>query len=126
MSNWPYLEKVRIVTGDYASQPGDGFNGMFRVSTKFRRLLVVASDGAGWRHVSVSIPGSSECPTWAEMSQVKALFWEPEDTVMQLHPPESEYVNQHPGCLHLWQPTDREIPRPPSWMVGVKTTTQPH
>lgn len=121
MSNWTYLNKVRIRTGDYASTKEFGFNGAFLVATKYRRLCVIASDGYGWRHVSVSVPGSKECPTWAEMCEVKAMFWDPEDAVMQLHPPESVYVNQHPGCLHMWQPIGKEIPLPPSWMVGIKT-----
>ena len=120
MSNWTYLNSVRIRHGEFASCDEDGFNGMFRVRTKFRRLLCLASDGEGWRHVSVSVPGSHECPTWAEMCEVKDLFWNPEEPVMQLHPPKSDHINNHPGCLHLWQPKEQSMPLPPSWMVGVK------
>jgi hypothetical protein len=40
--------------------------------------------------------------------------------VIQYHPPESEYVNNHPNCLHLWRPTGCALPMPPSIMVGVK------
>ncbi len=32
--------------------------------------------------------------------------------------PESQHINDHPRCLHLWRPLDREIPLPPSWLVG--------
>lgn len=71
----------------------------------------------GWDHVSVSVMNSRECPTWEEMAVVKALFWEPEDCVVQFHPPESEYVNLHPGCLHLWRWTGGAFPRPPTFMV---------
>lgn len=48
----------------------------------------------------------------------KDLFWEPHETVMQLHPPESEWISNHPYCLHLWRHVSREIPMPPSIMVG--------
>lgn len=42
-----------------------------------------------------------------------------EETVVQFHPPESEYVNNHLYCLHLWKPPYPVI-LPPSIMVGVK------
>jgi len=50
---------------------------------------------------------------------VKELFWDPEDTVMQLHPPRSEWVNNMPYCLHLWRPVGLAIPRPPNITVGI-------
>jgi hypothetical protein len=84
-----------------------------------RDLRIIFSDGEGWEHVSVSLP--SRCPYWDEMMFVKALFWDDEDAVMQLHPPKSEYVNEHPYCLHLWRPTDQVIPLPPSEFVGSKS-----
>lgn len=117
--NWEYLNKVRIRTGQLATTVFDGFNGMFLPRVGHRRLLCIISDGVGWQHVSVSIPGSpNETPTWADMCAVKDLFWEPEECVMQLHPPHSQYVNMHKGCLHLWKPLDAPIPMPPGWMVG--------
>lgn len=66
------------------------------------------SDGSGWDHVSVSL--ATRTPTWEEMCWVKRLWFLPEEVVMQLHPAESEYVNYHPFCLHLWRPqSDAEI-----------------
>jgi hypothetical protein len=83
-----------------------------------RTLDVIFSDGEGWEHVSVSTPG--RCPNWPEMCQVKDLFWAPEDPVMQLHPPQSDYINNHPYCLHLWHPKRMTIPLPDSFLVGVQ------
>lgn len=98
--------------------PGDDRNGLFVVPLPHgQRLRVIASDGLGWEHVSVS--RSDRCPTWEEMCAVKALFWGPEDCVVQYHPPESDYVNQHPFCLHLWRPAGIELPRPHSILVGI-------
>lgn len=54
------------------------------------------------------------------MCKVKDLFWEPEDWVVQYHPAKSEYISNHPGCLHLWQPLNEKLPTPPSIMVGFK------
>lgn len=82
-------------------------------------LAVIASSGAGWDHVSVSLP--HRCPTWAEMERVKRLFFREGETAMQLHVPATDHVNHHPYCLHLWRPLDREIPRPPAIFVGPTT-----
>lgn len=85
--------------------------------TDSKPLRVVASDGAGWDHVSVS--RHNRPPNWAEMCRVKDVFFDPEEVVMQLHPRKSEYVNNHPHCLHLWRPQGVEIPTPHAAMVGV-------
>jgi hypothetical protein len=83
-------------------------------------LFAIASDGMGWEHVSISPIGVKRCPTWEEMSFVKALFWEANDCVIQFHPPQSDYVNNHPYCLHLWRPTDSVVPMPDSILVGFR------
>lgn len=85
-------------------------------------LRVLATTGYGWEHVSVSI--YSRTPNWGEMDQVKRLFFEDTETVVQYHVPSSDHINDHPYCLHLWRPTHREIPRPPGWMVGGSTPEQ--
>jgi len=59
------------------------------------------------------------------MSFVKDLFWDAEDTVMQLHPPQSKWINVHPYCLHLWKPLFQEIPLPPEISVGPKELSKP-
>jgi len=83
-----------------------------------RALTIIFSDGLGWEHVSVSTPG--RCPNWVEMCFVKHLFWSVDDVVMQLHPAASEYVNNHPHCLHLWRPQGIAIPTPPRALVGTR------
>lgn len=114
-------EHRRVTTGRYGTtKETDGNCGLFAIPLPNSRdeLRVIASDGDGWEHVSVSLV--NRCPTWSEMCAVKDLFWNAEDCVMQLHPPRSEYVNYHPYCLHLWRPVAGAIPQPPSWMVGPK------
>lgn len=106
---------------------GDGNNGLFVVpSCEDRRpLSVIASAaGEGWDHVSVS--RGDRIPTWREMEQVKRLFFLPTETVMQLHPPESEYISGRAlggrslNVLHLWRPLAFDIPLPPPDLVGPK------
>ena len=125
MSDWKLLNEHRVSLKEdpiWGSNRGDGFNGMFICRVNGLQLLIVASDGLGWQHVSVSVRGSVIPPSWSMMCQVKDLFWEPEDLVMQIHPPRSVYVNQHPGCLHLWKPTKPGvmIPLPDPIMVGTQ------
>lgn len=81
-------------------------------------LKVIASWGERWDHVSVSRPDRT--PTWEEMCWVKDRFFHPHECVVQYHPPESEYVNNHAHCLHLWRPQKSVMPTPPSILVGIK------
>ena len=124
MSNWPFLNAHRVQFPPYVSTPADGFNGAFAINVpgEVRKVCIIGADGYGWQHVSVSFgPGSTRAPSWAVMCFVKQLFWGDEDAVIQIHPPKSQYVNYHPGCLHLWRCTDgREQPLPPSILVGPK------
>lgn len=110
-------EKYRMRTGPLATDQSDGNNGVFFVPLKTNKqtVRVIASDGGGWEHVSVS--RTDRCPTWAEMCEVKDLFFGDDEWVVQYHPAKSDYVNDHPFCLHLWRPTAEAIPKPPVWMV---------
>ncbi len=124
--------------GPYSSTADDGNNGAFDLDScePGWRLTLLCSDSsedptlAQWEHVSVHayrggrafLGGTlrQRTPTWKEMCLVKRLCWDAEDVVMQLHPRESEYVNQHPHTLHLWRPIGQEIPTPPADFVGTR------
>lgn len=111
--------KFRVRTGRIASTNNFGNNGAFEVRLLHgQTVFVIASDGAGWEHVSVS--RRDRCPTWDEMCQIKSLFWDDDDCIVQYHPPRSEYISNHPYCLHLWRQIGIEFPVPPSIFVGVK------
>lgn len=116
-------ERYRITKNALmASDASYGNNGAFIIDMSSGTVaLCIASDGEGWEHVSVhmSSDGKDRTPTWAEMCKIKALFWDEEDCVMQLHPPKSDYVNNHKHCLHLWRPIGVEIPRPNTNLVGI-------
>jgi hypothetical protein len=121
MRNLYTLNKYRLTDRaviDFYGSVGDDTVGVFVVPSPIDRgaLTIVASAGEGWDHVSVS--RATRCPNWPEMSHVAALFFEPNETAMQLHVPASDHVNNHPYCLHWWRPHDQEIPRPPAIFVG--------
>lgn len=104
-----------------------GNNGAFELEScePGWQLLIIASDGLGWEHVSVqAYRRQSRTPNWREMSLVKSLFWDDEDVVIQYHPRRSEYVNQHPHVLHLWRPIGVELPTPDPGLVGEMTGAQ--
>ena len=112
MKNLQHLNKYRKPLWGHI---GDDHNGMFIIPFKSYELHVVASDGDGWDHVSVSL--NNRCPNWEEMNYIKDLFFEEDECVMQLHPPKKDYINNLQYCLHMWRPQDKEIPRPPLYMV---------
>lgn len=120
-------ENFRLRKGLMASNSSYGNNGVFiiphyKISNYYFNCIV--SDGDGWQHVSITLSSTERkverCPTWEEMCYIKSIFWHDEETVMQLHPPKSEWVNNHNYCLHLWKPDNKEIPLPNSLMVGFK------
>jgi hypothetical protein len=102
---------------DFYGSSGDESCGVFQVPSPIDQaaLMILASSGGGWDHVSVS--HTNRCPNWPEMSHIRTLFFRNEECVMQLHVPKSEHINAHPFCLHLWRPQAQEIPRPPAWMI---------
>lgn len=117
--------QYRIRTGPLASCDDCGNNGAFALPPIIadRRILTIASDGMEWEHVSVHVElntGKTRMPAWDEMCRVKEVFWDPEDTVMQLHPPKSQWINNHRTTLHLWRPLKAEMPLPPGITVGFK------
>jgi hypothetical protein len=132
VSDWNFLNAHRFHHSSYPRTDASwGFNGVFQfgLSGDPHSIRCIASDGGGWQHVSVSYwQKPRRVPSWELMCRIKDLFWDKTDTVVQYHPAESDYVNMHPGCLHLWRPTEAILPVPPPMMIGIpgvklKTTT---
>lgn len=90
-------ERFRVRNGRMRSDESYGNNGAFIIDDK----SIIASDGEGWEHVSVST--CNRIPNWEEMVFIKDMFWSEDDLVVQLHPTKNKYVNNHPFCLHLWR-----------------------
>ena len=112
--------KHRIRTGPYGSDESYGNSGAFAIKQKKNKptLNIIASDQDGWEHVSVST--QTRTPSWKEMCMIKDMFWDDCDCVVQYHPPRDSYVNNHPFCLHMWRPTDKYIPMPPTVMISIQ------
>lgn len=80
-----------------------------------RRCTVIWSFGGGWEHVSVC--PKNRTPDWDEMCQIKDMFWNEDECVVQYHPVKSDYTNIATNCLHLWKPINQEFPIPPKILV---------
>jgi len=118
VEKWRFGQHIDKWGGVWESKRGDR-HGVFRILKPSGLLVCVVSPGDAtlpWEHVSVS--AHDRTPTWAEMAYVKSLFWGPEECVVQYHVPDADHVNFHPYCLHLWKPTQVELPRPPKIAVG--------
>lgn len=109
-SDLSHIERYKRDSGDDGARYEIPIPHQF-TSKAGRYYTVIASWGEGWDHVSVSTP--TRCLSWMEMEYIRRVFFEDHETVMQIHPPVSDYVNVHPYCLHLWRPQNQSIPTPP-------------
>ena len=89
----------------------DGGSGIINIGIGFGYCTFVFSFGGGWEHVSIA--KSKKTPTWEEMCEIKSIFWDDSETVIQYHPSKERYVNTNENCLHLWKPINQELPVPP-------------
>ena len=124
------IEEIKKTAGVYIKGEGkDGFggtvfpviykNGKAKIDNSLGQALhFIFSWGAGFEHLSVSTP--IKTPTWEQMCKMKDIFWKDDEVCMQLHPKKEEYVNNMKYCLHIWRPIDKEIPTPPSILVGIR------
>jgi hypothetical protein len=110
----------------YRSEPGDR-HGLFklRCPTTNRWLTVLVGSAEGWEEMSLPLPAWEHCsvsgqvrtPDWDEMCFVKKCFWDDDETVVQFHPAESDYINFHDHTLHMWRVIGVEFPVPPKQCV---------
>ncbi len=117
MRPWPEIEKRGAMI---AERRDDGV--MIILPVGMFLLQIIASNGGGWDHVSVSVKELDghqveRCPTWAEMSIAHRLCFNEIEYAMQLHVPPHKHVNNHPFVLHLWRPHCAPLPVPPKEFV---------
>lgn len=111
------LNKFRVKAPDFWGTDGDDMCGVFMIQSPTDRhlLKVIAGNGDGWDHVSVS--RQTRCPNWPEMEHIKRLFFKDDEIAFQLHMPPSLHISIHPFVLHIWRPHLMPIPLPPREFV---------
>ena len=93
--------------------------GAFIVRHRDKRFKAIVGLGDGWEHVSVSqySKNPKRVPNYQEMKAIKRVFFREDEWAVEYHPSVSEYKSVNPWVLHIWRPTDVELPIPPSYMV---------
>lgn len=112
------LDNSKVLSYQFESNDIDGeiiIGGSCAIKAPSGSLTVVYSNGMGWDHVSVS--SKFKTPSWDDMCFAKDIFFNDEESVVQYHPPKSEYINIHDHVLHMWRNQNQEIDRPPLLMV---------
>jgi hypothetical protein len=100
-----------------------GMEGMDSPIYQMGRLRVIESDdqefgdGEKWKHVSFST--RTRLPDWNEMKLVRETFFPPDAEVLQIFPPQAEWVNTHPFTLHFWWCKTRRLTPDFRWAVGL-------
>ena len=86
--------------------------------SSFTGSVVFGYEEGGLEHVSVSPKRKSIIPSWPDMCKVKDIFFEEEETVVQIHPAKSQYIHgvgigkdRRENALHLWRPVDGNFAR---------------
>jgi hypothetical protein len=99
---------------------GDGW--AFAGPSGLRVLIDVSlkDDDRHWLHVSVSRKGW--VPSWEDLKLVKNTFIGAERDAIMVLPRQSEYVNLHATCHHLWYcVTAKPLPDFAGYIEGVKS-----
>lgn len=110
------LQRFRVDLPGYQRVPDDSIEGAFLIPYLDFELQVMCGYGEGWDHVSVSVKG--RCPTWEEMNWVRGLFFEADETVIQIHAPRNKYINFHKHTLHMWRHWEQVINLPPAKFIA--------
>ena len=110
------MDNPKLKINNVGIDGGSGY--IYKTYNKFSPFCsVIWSFGDGWEHVSISPMKHKIIPSWEDMCEVKDIFFEENETVVEYHPAKLNYVNIMQNCLHLWRPTKQELPTPPLYMV---------
>ncbi len=139
-SNLSHLDQYRVSHPTAGDAPPGSTWGMFAIPhldqwqrSQFQaHYIVLASDGnnhpdgskgTGWDHISVHCRSirknkrTLHTPTWEDMEHIRSLFFDDDETVMQLSVPRADHISIHNHVLHLWRPTECAVPVPPPYLV---------
>ena len=101
MRNINEIKKDRRLRFDSRFKP-PVMSGIVLLSTG-KKASFMFSVAENAEHVSMQIV--DRLPRWGEMCELKDIFFDDEEEVIQIHPKKSEYVDLT-DALHLWRPAD--------------------
>lgn len=120
------IERCRINLTEFEQTKRGQLRGLFIVRNAQMQINIISDEGerSGWEHVSISVKYDhpilgivDHTPGWDVMNQVKDMFWDEDECVLQFHPPKSEYVNTKQNVLHLWKKVGVNHETPPKELV---------
>lgn len=102
----------RVLPSDWVilQRFGDGYACQSRSGLRVICSTADFPDGRDWLHVSVS--RVDRLPTYQELKIVKNIFIGADKFAYQVFASDSEHVNIHEFCLHLWCPLTGDLPLP--------------
>lgn len=99
----------RVLPAGWRRIDSDPFPAGYETAAGLRILVSIDRMESGDRWLHVSVTRRERMPTWEELREVKNLLIGREKEAAQILPRESEYVDVHRYCLHLWSPVDADI-----------------
>jgi hypothetical protein len=82
----------------------NAYQGYITLASGKKGTVMAGRNEDGWEHVSICLYREKK-PTWEDMCEVKDIFWDDEEQVVQIHPRKSQYVNIT-EAFHLWRPAN--------------------
>lgn len=125
-----HVERFRIQKGPFATEP-EADSGTLLLPTQWGTTLECHYDrglGAAWERVAVLCrkkKGDIRTPTWEEMQLAKEVFWQPKESVVQLHVPDYAKLHLNPHVLWLWRAKGQYMPRPSGQEVAGRRIVLP-
>jgi len=110
------LTRIRAAKGRVLEDAGiDWLSCLLPGHKNGRSLNCVAAWRGGWDRVRV-LTAQPGAPTWADMCIVKDVFFGENETVIQVHPPDTHpaHLKRSAVRLVLWRPQMGGIPLPPA------------
>lgn len=118
--DFSHLEAYRCVDGKFATPVGATYGAFAIPHTEHKqdRFLCAVDDGTGpeqqqWEHVSVRLVSIVEAeqktavcrpPSIIEVDEMKRMFWDDDEAVVQIHQGEIEQDDNKAVVAHLWKP----------------------
>jgi len=81
----------------------------FKIKGGWAAMVTGATEEDGCRWIHISLSHAHRIPTWPELVNIRDTVLGSDALCVQVLAPDSEHVNLHRHCLHLWHCLDRRV-----------------
>ena len=107
------LKKDPKITNIKLIHPGHGiYSGMVTLKNCKASVIFGYNENNLMEHVSISPNNKKYWLSWNDMCEVKDMFFNPNEMVVQIHPTADRYLHgfgDRENILHLWRPKDGDF-----------------